>query len=366
MKNKVGTIVGRVLICILTAVVLAAILLIAFLGMVCRGKSDAARRVFVSTMLETGALKWVPGIFLSDKEIENVVVGNKREPFEHDLDSSLIKIEANAGAGNQAGGAGSGQESVTGQRPEEEDIEVIPIKARTFMGNLMIVKDPSRLSIAAPHYDFGKNMDMADMVKKYDAVAGINGGMFKNSGISGNGRAMGVVVSNGKILENRPTEDSGLILIYMNNKNILFYQNIDGWSTKDVEDFVAKEGVRDAIVFQEGQNVTLDHFVPLIVNNVPREIQGFGSGCNPRTCIGQRADGAILMLVTDGRGSGSHIGATAADLIEVMGEYGAVNAFNIDGGSSSCMYYKDEYLISSATLLVSNSSWSLPDGWIVK
>ena len=30
-----------------------------------------------------------------------------------------------------------------------------------------------------------------------------------------------------------------------------------------------------------------------------------------------------------------HLGATASDLIEIMAEYGAVNAANIDGGSSS-------------------------------
>ena len=63
----------------------------------------------------------------------------------------------------------------------------------------------------------------------------------------------------------------------------------------------------------------------------------------PRTAIGQRADGAVLMLVIDGR-QASSLGATYADLIKVMLDYGAVNAINLDGGSSSLMYYKGEYL----------------------
>jgi hypothetical protein len=49
-----------------------------------------------------------------------------------------------------------------------------------------------------------------------------------------------------------------------------------------------------------------------------------------------------------------------------MQEYGAVNAANLDGGSSSCMYYDGEYLMSSVTFYYDNSSWRLPAGFIVK
>ena len=86
---------------------------------------------------------------------------------------------------------------------------------------------------------------------------------------------------------------------------------------------------------------------------------------NPRTAIGQREDGTVLLLVTDGRGISGHLGATASDLIDVMSKNGAVNAANIDGGSSSSMYYKGEYLMTSVTLYYSNSSWRLPDAFII-
>ena len=42
--------------------------------------------------------------------------------------------------------------------------------------------------------------------------------------------------------------------------------------------------------------------------------------------------------------------ASYADVIDVMLEYGAVNAANLDGGSSSLMYYKGEYINSCASL----------------
>lgn len=73
-----------------------------------------------------------------------------------------------------------------------------------------------------------------------------------------------------------------------------------------------------------------------------------------------------MLLVTDGRGASGHLGATASDLIEVMEKYGAVNAANLDGGSSSTMYYKDKYLMTSVTLYYSNSSWRLPEAFIIE
>ena len=61
-----------------------------------------------------------------------------------------------------------------------------------------------------------------------------------------------------------------------------------------------------------------------------------------RTAVGQRADGTVIFLVTDGR-SASSLGATRNDVIDVMVKYGAVTAGMLDGGSSSLMYYEDYY-----------------------
>ena len=129
---------------------------------------------------------------------------------------------------------------------------------------------------------------------------------------------------------------------------------------------VKNENIRDAIAFQEEASDKNNHFVKLIINGEKRELNGLGSGANPRTAIGQRKDGSVLFLVTDGRGKNGHLGATASDLIEIMNEYGAINAANLDGGSSSTMYYKDSYLMTSVTFYYSNSSWRLPTAFVVK
>ena len=159
---------------------------------------------------------------------------------------------------------------------------------------------------------------------------------------------------------------TGLHLIGFDNENILRIIDISNMNRSEIENLIETEGIRDAVSFQEEASDANNHFVKLIINGEKRELNGMGSGANPRTAIGQREDGSVLFLVTDGRGKNGHLGATAADLIEVMSEYGAVNAANIDGGSSSTMYYNGKYLMTSVTFYYSNSSWRLPTAFVVK
>ena len=56
------------------------------------------------------------------------------------------------------------------------------------------------------------------------------------------------------------------------------------------------------------------------------------------------------MLVIEGR-QPSRLGASYTDLAEVMLRFGAVNAVNLDGGSSSMMYYNGEYINNSASVI---------------
>ena len=74
------------------------------------------------------------------------------------------------------------------------------------------------------------------------------------------------------------------------------------------------------------------------------------SGVNPRTAIGQRSDGAVLLLVIDGRQVIS-MGATYQDLVDIFLEYGAVNACNLDGGSSTLMWFDGGYVNNCASVV---------------
>ena len=209
---------------------------------------------------------------------------------------------------------------------------------------------------------YGKELDQ--IVSGAGAVAGVNGGLYVSSGNRG-GSPLGIVVQDGNITYNSPSSLTGLYLIGLNKDNLLVIKDIDGMSAADFEKYVAEAGIRDAVAFQEESSDANNHFVSLIINNEARALKGQGSGANPRTVIGQRADGAILLLVTDGRGASGHLGATASDLISVMQEYGAVNAANLDGGSSSTMVYNGSYEMTSVTFYYQNSSWKLPTAFVV-
>ena len=345
---------GRFLLILATTIVILALTVLVSLKMMCSDSSPAAQRMFVTTILETGQMKFLASWFLSPDQIQKIVDTNSMKTLDAEVDDSLISV------------GGSGSVSVGGVVDEhEEDVYVEEISGSTFFANMIVVKDPSRVSVATiyPWREEGVTLDQ--IVKDTGALAAINGGLYNSYNNSG-GAPYGVVVSNGEIQFNKPEQFSGLVLIGLNEDNILQIINIEGMTAKDIENLVAEKKIRDAVTFQEESSDANNHFVQLVINGEAREMTGMGSGLNPRTAIGQRADGALLLLVTDGRGKSGHLGASASDLINIMLEYGAVNAANLDGGSSSCMYYKDDYLMTSVTFYYSNSSWKLPFAFIVK
>lgn len=369
----VGTAIGAVVVLLLLSILL-----------ICRGPSISARRIFVTTILETGQLKFLASVFLSEDEIQAMVNQNSMKPMDQDVDLSLIQVAIqsrtdtnvvnNQGSSlirpgspsttdNEAPGDDSDSEPTV--KNPKEGIEIIPVSGRTYYGTLMIISDPSRVSVATtyPWGEYGKNLDV--LATDSGAIAAINGGLYESYSNSG-ARPYGVTVSNGQIQLNKPNSWPGLYMIGFNNDNILVIKSLAGMNASDFEAYVNENGIRDAIAFQEESSDKNNHFVQLLINGEARELNGMGSGLNPRTAIGQRADGAILLLVTDGRGASGHLGASASDLISVMMEYGAVNAANLDGGSSSSMYFDGEYLMTSVTFYYSNASWRLPTAFVVK
>ena len=340
----------RFLAVVLTVVVVFACTLFLSMKMICGSTSPSAKRTFVTTLLETGQLKFLVSWFVPAAEVQEIVNSNSMVKLEEDVDAGLITFEPFED--NE-------------QDPEAKDLEVIELSGRTYTAKLIKVRDPSRISLATiyPWRDTGVTLE--ELAKQSGAIAAINGGIYDSTNNSG-GRPYGVIVSNGEIQYNKPNEYPGLVLVGFDNDNILQIIDVDGMTPAQLEALVEEKGIRDAVTFQEESSDANNHFVQLIINGNPRGMNGVGSGLNPRTAIGQCADGSVLLLVTDGRGKNGHLGASAADLIEIMTQYGAVNAANLDGGSSTCMYYDGEYLMTSVTFYYSNSSWKLPAGFIVK
>lgn len=343
---------------LLIIITIAAALLITVyrtLELFCEGPSPTARELFVTTFLETGSFKFVVPMLLDSNEIEEIVNKNSMEIIESDVKPELIEIAASAPASG----------STDDQVPFDPDgMELVTISGRTFYAKMLIINDPSRVTLSTTYPWTDVGMDLKEHVEKNDAIAGVNGGLYYSIGNKG-GHPYGVAVSNGEIQYNDPQAWPGLYMVGFDNNDILRIVNIANMTAEELEQYIIDEGIRDAVAFQEEYSDANNHFVQLIINGEPRVVEGLGSGANPRTAIGQRADGAVLLLVTDGRGASGNLGATAADLIKIMSDYGAVNAANIDGGSSSAMYVDGKYEMTSVTFYYSNSSWLLPTCFIV-
>jgi len=345
--KKVIKIFLRTLITIVITALFILITLCAMIKMICSNISESAKELFTTTILETGQMKFLASVFLSKEEIQELVDRNSIETMNTEVNTELINTEK------------------TDVEFDINGITIEEISGNTFFAKMLIINDPSRVKLATtyPWKEYG--VELGELVENNNAIAGVNGGLYLSTGNKG-GRPLGVVVADSKIQMNQTSGYAGLHLIGFDENDILRVINLSGKTTKQIEEIIKTEKIRDAVTFQEESSDSNNHFVKLIINGEEREFDGKGSGANPRTAIGQRADGTVLLLVTDGRGASGHLGATAADLIKIMKEYGAVNAANLDGGSSSSMYYNGKYEMSSVTFYYANSSWKLPTGFVVE
>ncbi len=348
-----GLAVKRLL--LVTATVAAITLLGAWLTLfvICRGPSPAARDLFVSTILETGQMKFLASLYFSQDEILEITGRNGLKHTEEIVDPGLIHAPGTAEPGAEA--------------PDPDGVELVEISGRSFFAKLLTVNDPSRVRLSTiypwSNPDRSKNgQTLEQLVAKEDCLAGVNGGEYYSDGNWG-GCPKGLVVCGREIQYNVPR--TGDVMVGFTEDDVLMICDIGNLTAREAAALVSEYRIRDAVSFKDIDDGDDNHFTKLIINGSAREISGSGSGANPRTVIGQRADGAVLLLVTDGRGAAGHLGATAQDLISIMQEYGAVNAANLDGGSSSAMYCDGVYEMTSVTLYYSTSSWRLPTAFVV-
>ena len=196
----------------------------------------------------------------------------------------------------------------------------------------MLVRDPSRVYTGTSSADYSTATDgkrIFEFVAQENVLACINGGGFPDEGGMGTGATpSGMTYSKGSCAW---SEKSSRTFIGFDNDNRLVVT--EGMS----EEKAASLRVRDGVSFKYG-NVLIDSDK----NGVNIYYKNKNTGAAQRTAIGQRADGTVIMVVTDGR-TASSIGATYNDIIDIMVSYGAVSAGMLDGGSSSMMYYEKYY-----------------------
>lgn len=336
-ERKAGRIVGRTLLVLLVTVLLLALLLVGVVFVALRGPSTTVQELLTRTLKETSAANFIPDLFLSEERVAEIMSYRDTETDTEEQDISLVTVH-------------SPQDAETGEADAEPEfgpdgINLVGVTGANYRGVMMVVQDPGRVFVGTPEQYGGVGLTLQSMVAKYDAVGGINAGAFEDPNGTGlGGIPEGIVISNGELKWGSPA--SVTTVIGFDGGGIL---HVGRMSAQDALD----RGIQTACSFGPA----------LIVNGEPvSSTEISSSGVNPRTAIGQRADGAVLLLVVDGRQISS-LGATLEDLIEIMLDFGAVTAGNLDGGSSSLMLYKGEAMNVNSSLL---GSRPLATAFVVK
>ena len=246
-------------------------------------------------------------LFLSEQEIAKIMHANDQQGaggFGSDIARDKVATDPSAG------------------------VEIEDISGQGFKGKVMLIHDPKLVKVAVTTKLGIEGERVSDMVKATGAIAGINGGGFYDPDGKGNGGFPdGLTMHNGTLLHNNIGTAKADSVIGLDDKGKLVIQKMSA-------DDLAKNHVQEAVTFGPA----------LIIDGKPVVVGDGGWGIAPRTGIGQTADGTIIFVVIDGRQPTWSIGATLRDLMNVFADYHAVNAVNLDGGSSSELVYNGKVM----------------------
>jgi exopolysaccharide biosynthesis protein len=297
--------------------------------MVYYGPFKNVKTTVVGAAVTTSTLQWMATSFLSDKKIKQIIKNQLPETIvQNNVDDKNFGVKV--------------------ENINDKSIERYDIKGRKFKGHILVISDPTRIKVGYSN-NLGKESQLtSEIAKANNAIAAVNGGGFTDGepGSQWTGKKanpIGVIMSNGKIVyDNIKNEDKEREVVALTKSGKLL---VGKHSIKEMK----KDLVTQAVSFGPA----------MIVNGKKAINKGDGGwGIAPRTSIAQRKDGSIILLVIDGRQIGS-IGATLREVQDILYEYGAYNASNLDGGSSSTLYYNDEIINNPSDSLGERSICSI-------
>ena len=356
-SGLLGRIVRRFFLLLFTVILLSLAALVLVMNLIFKGPSPAAQEVLTMSLIEASATKWIPALFIGEERVAEITSAGSGSSLTDDVtDTSQVIIQKDS--------AISTSSNEWDNYPD--GIRIESYAGDTYNAHIMIVRDPSQVYMGISTESFstsipGKRLNA--VMEEENVLAGVNAGAFNDDGTASSTVGschLGLVMSGGTCVWTSGKQPGLEGFAGFTTDDVLVV------STTNLTKAQAEEmNIRDGCCFG-----------PVLIMNgeVNMDAYNMNSGFNPRTAIGQRADGAVIFVCVDGRQAGS-IGGTYADVIDIMVEYGAVNACNMDGGSSSIMYYRDTYgrygeagqvqRINSYSLLQSEPR-RMPNYWLVK
>lgn len=290
-----------------------------------------AKKTYVGAAMTSFSHQYLATTFLSKDKINQIL--------EEDVDTS-----------DTSGLEQSNEINVNLPKKHDDTIERIDFENIKYKGYLLIVKDPTRVKVGYTSKLGKEGETTSQIAENFNAVAAINGGAFTDTSSTvqwtGNGGTpSGVIINQGKIIYSDINDDEERECMAITNEGRLL---VGEYTISELK----KLKVMEAVSFE-----------PTLVKNGKKIPIAKDWGIAPRTAIGQREDGSILLMVIDGRSLLSGMGASMKEVQELMIKYGAVSAINLDGGKSSTMYLNDEVINNPSDSL---GERAIPSAIIVK
>ncbi len=359
-KKKGSTLLGRILfrifLLLITTLGLALLALILVMNLIFNGPSPAARDVLTMSLLEPSATKWMPALFLGEETVEEIR-SKQGAQLENEVSSgSSVIINKDSAYFAESDEFANYSDGIYIER----------ITGKTYIAHLMVIQDPSRVYMAKSTEKYATSIPgtrIHNQMETEQASAGINAGAFYDDGTTSSvvgSVPAGLVIVDGKVASNV-------------HHTMVPDEGFAGFTSE------GKLIVAQSMTADKAKELDIQHgceFGPVLImdGEINQEAYNTNSGWNPRTVIAQRADGAVIFLCVDGRQAGS-VGATYRDVIDILTEYGAVNACNMDGGSSTVMMYRDvdgRYGEAGTVQMINNYSLfqsqprRMPNFWMVR
>lgn len=317
-KYKKGTYIIHFLICFIVAFAVWAIILIY------HGPFTSLRDYIVSTSMATNSNHIFATMFLSKNEINGIL--SYTDPKVTDAAENLqeVVIQKNNSAANNTASKDSSAAKISQSgksNTTNQGITIKDVSGENFKGKIMIIDDPSRLTLGLAPKLGTVGAPLSEIVRSSGAIGGINAGGFLDDNLTGTGaNPDGIVIQDGTAKFNQGSSGAYCV-IGLTQDNILLASNHMTMNQ------LKNSNLRCAISFG-----------PVLIANGQPLVQQGGASLQPRSAIGQCKNGSILLLEIDGRETDSK-GVNFKTLQDILLQYGAYNAANLDGGSSTTMNY---------------------------